>query len=126
MNHEVPGKYLICSGCDSGMSNTPNDLKIHERIRKHDEPFRCAHCDKTFNVADKTEVRAYRKHRNFTNRLMNKISQENTGIDITEESSMNDCYKACEEVLRPEKGLLGYRELGLDSSAIRLCNGCPI
>ena len=29
--------------------------------------------------------------------------KKNQGINITEESSVKDCYKACEEVLRPER-----------------------
>ena len=53
--------------------------------------------------ADKIQVRAYRKHRNYTSRVLNKILKNIQGINITEESSVKDCYKACEEVLRPDK-----------------------
>ena len=108
----------ICAGCNCA-PNTSNQLKEHETIRANDEPFSCAHCDKTFcNKADKNEVRAYRKQKNFTNRLINKVIQDHKEIKINEKSSMNDCYKACEEVLRPEKLAKNKMQLIKDGETI--------
>merc|ERR1712115_337083 len=42
-----------------------NKMKKDLREKTCEKLFNCSQCDKTFNVADKDEVRAYRKQRKF-------------------------------------------------------------
>ena len=66
---------------------------------------------------NKAMVTNYRKHKNYCNRLQNKIIHEQRGENITPNSSMNQIWKVLRIILKPEKVANNHLRMIIDGES---------